>query len=110
MPVHDTGSIYESQKRRSFQEKHAFSELLLLSKHHEPEDWASPSGRRHFAIAVVIGCLQYLHTGRAFVREWARLRWGVFDEYNNKEKFYLASGKNEAVRYACFNFAFPKPL
>nr|XP_048309633.1 calcium-activated chloride channel regulator 1-like [Myodes glareolus] len=35
---------------------------------------------------------------RAFVHEWAHLRWGVFDEYNNEEKFYQSKGKAEAVR------------
>ncbi|XP_050016161.1 calcium-activated chloride channel regulator 1 [Alexandromys fortis] len=35
---------------------------------------------------------------RAFLHEWAHLRWGVFDEYNNEEKFYLSKGKTEAVR------------
>ncbi|XP_058991942.1 calcium-activated chloride channel regulator 1 [Mustela lutreola] len=36
--------------------------------------------------------------GRVFVHEWAHLRWGVFDEYNNNQKFYLLNGKREAVR------------
>lgn len=56
--------------------------------------------RIHFTPDFLAGKMQtqYGPQGRAFVREWARLRWGVFDEYNNKEKFYLASGKNEAVR------------
>ncbi|XP_004480963.2 calcium-activated chloride channel regulator 1 [Dasypus novemcinctus] len=36
--------------------------------------------------------------GRAFVHEWAHLRWGVFDEYNNDQKFYLSKGKNQPVR------------
>ncbi|XP_028643987.1 calcium-activated chloride channel regulator 1 [Grammomys surdaster] len=35
---------------------------------------------------------------RAFVHEWAHFRWGVFDEYNNEEKFYLSKGKPQAVR------------
>ncbi|KAL1772191.1 calcium-activated chloride channel regulator 1 [Sigmodon hispidus] len=35
---------------------------------------------------------------RAFVHEWAHFRWGVFDEYNNEEKFYLSKGRPEAVR------------
>ncbi|XP_028366932.2 calcium-activated chloride channel regulator 1 [Phyllostomus discolor] len=36
--------------------------------------------------------------GRVFVHEWAHLRWGVFNEYNNDQKFYLSRGKKEAVR------------
>ncbi|XP_032280533.1 calcium-activated chloride channel regulator 1 [Phoca vitulina] len=35
---------------------------------------------------------------RVFVHEWAHLRWGVYDEYNNDEKFYLLNGRREAVR------------
>ncbi|KAM5264959.1 calcium-activated chloride channel regulator 1 [Hipposideros larvatus] len=41
---------------------------------------------------------QYGPQGRAFVHEWAHLRWGVFNEYNNDQKFYLSNGKREAVR------------
>ncbi|KAH0618444.1 hypothetical protein JD844_017652 [Phrynosoma platyrhinos] len=37
----------------------------------------------------------YGSRGRVFVHEWAHLRWGVFDEYNNDVPFYPA-GKNEA--------------
>ncbi|XP_066534181.1 calcium-activated chloride channel regulator 4A-like [Hoplias malabaricus] len=29
--------------------------------------------------------------GRVFVHEWAHLRWGVFDEYNEKQPFYISS-------------------
>ncbi|XP_036412467.1 calcium-activated chloride channel regulator 4A-like [Colossoma macropomum] len=28
--------------------------------------------------------------GRVFVHEWAHLRWGVYDEYNEKEPFYFS--------------------
>ncbi|KAI5625498.1 epithelial chloride channel protein-like isoform X1, partial [Silurus asotus] len=28
---------------------------------------------------------------RVFVHEWAHLRWGVFDEYNTREPFYLSA-------------------
>ncbi|XP_036413642.1 calcium-activated chloride channel regulator 1-like [Colossoma macropomum] len=28
--------------------------------------------------------------GRLFVHEWAHLRWGVFDEYNEQEPFYFS--------------------
>ncbi|XP_012873666.1 PREDICTED: calcium-activated chloride channel regulator 1 [Dipodomys ordii] len=41
--------------------------------------------------------LQYGPQGRAFVHEWAHLRWGVFDEYNNDQKFYLSKGKPTPV-------------
>ncbi|XP_060132738.1 calcium-activated chloride channel regulator 1 [Zootoca vivipara] len=38
--------------------------------------------------------------GRVFVHEWAHLRWGVFDEYNNDAPFYATGGDNlpEATR------------
>ncbi|CAI5776803.1 calcium-activated chloride channel regulator 1-like [Podarcis lilfordi] len=38
--------------------------------------------------------------GRVFVHEWAHLRWGVFDEYNNDAPFYAPGGDNlpEATR------------
>lgn len=45
----------------------------------------------------VIRCLKYFLTGRTFVHEWAHLRWGVFNEYNNNQKFYLLNGKNKPV-------------
>nr|DBA17898.1 TPA: hypothetical protein GDO54_016209 [Pyxicephalus adspersus] len=28
--------------------------------------------------------------GKLFVREWARLRWGVFEEYNTEQPFYIS--------------------
>ncbi|XP_006898445.1 PREDICTED: calcium-activated chloride channel regulator 1 [Elephantulus edwardii] len=42
--------------------------------------------------------LEYGPQGRLFVHEWAHLRWGVFDEYSNDEKFYLSNGKHKAVQ------------
>ncbi|KAB5550043.1 hypothetical protein PHYPO_G00049120 [Pangasianodon hypophthalmus] len=36
--------------------------------------------------------------GRVFVHEWAHLRWGVFDEYNKKEPFYLSAGQIQPTR------------
>ncbi|MCJ8739747.1 hypothetical protein PDJAM_G00050730, partial [Pangasius djambal] len=36
--------------------------------------------------------------GRVFVHEWAHLRWGVFDEYNEKEPFYLSAGQIQPTR------------
>ncbi|KAF4021614.1 hypothetical protein G4228_013559 [Cervus hanglu yarkandensis] len=32
----------------------------------------------------------YGSRGRAFVHEWAHLRWGVFDEYNGDQPFYIS--------------------
>nr|XP_006005605.2 PREDICTED: calcium-activated chloride channel regulator 4 [Latimeria chalumnae] len=37
--------------------------------------------------------------GRVFVHEWAHLRWGVFDEYNDEKPFYISGKKTiEATR------------
>ncbi|XP_006752634.1 PREDICTED: calcium-activated chloride channel regulator 4, partial [Myotis davidii] len=55
----------------------------------------------HFTPDVVLGKKQneYGPTGRLLVHEWAHLRWGVFDEYNDDEPFYSASSKRiEATR------------
>ncbi|XP_057570115.1 calcium-activated chloride channel regulator 1 isoform X2 [Hippopotamus amphibius kiboko] len=40
---------------------------------------------------------EYGPQGRAFVHEWAHLRWGVFNEYDNDQKFYLSSNKKKPV-------------
>ncbi|XP_053101851.1 calcium-activated chloride channel regulator 1-like [Hemicordylus capensis] len=42
----------------------------------------------------------YGSRGRVFVHEWAHLRWGVFDEYNNDAPFY-ATGINKAEATRC---------
>ncbi|MBN3313313.1 CLA4A regulator, partial [Atractosteus spatula] len=37
--------------------------------------------------------------GRVFVHEWAHLRWGVYDEYNEDTPFYISSSQQvEATR------------
>ncbi|KAM5148089.1 calcium-activated chloride channel regulator 1-like [Mantella aurantiaca] len=37
--------------------------------------------------------------GRAFVHEWAHLRWGVYDEYSTEKPYYISSSKKpEATR------------
>ncbi|XP_070261607.1 calcium-activated chloride channel regulator 4-like isoform X1 [Myotis yumanensis] len=55
----------------------------------------------HFTPDFVLGKKQkeYGPAGRLLVHEWAHLRWGVFDEYNDDEPFYSASSKRiEATR------------
>ncbi|XP_031231594.1 calcium-activated chloride channel regulator 2 isoform X2 [Mastomys coucha] len=42
----------------------------------------------------------YGSRGRVFVHEWAHLRWGVFDEYNNDKPFYV-NGRNEIQATRC---------
>ncbi|XP_078075069.1 calcium-activated chloride channel regulator 1-like [Mustelus asterias] len=37
--------------------------------------------------------------GRVFIHEWAQFRWGVFEEYNDLEPFYISDdGVSEATR------------
>uniref|UniRef100_A0A8D1TSN0 Calcium-activated chloride channel N-terminal domain-containing protein n=1 Tax=Sus scrofa TaxID=9823 RepID=A0A8D1TSN0_PIG len=55
----------------------------------------------HFTPDFVLGKKQneFGPSGRLFVHEWAHLRWGVFDEYNDDEPFYSAKSKKiEATR------------
>ncbi|XP_038167843.1 calcium-activated chloride channel regulator 4A-like isoform X2 [Arvicola amphibius] len=55
----------------------------------------------HFTPDVVLGKkeAEYGPKGRLFVHEWAHLRWGVFDEYNEEKPYYAASSKKiEATR------------
>ncbi|KAM6167938.1 calcium-activated chloride channel regulator 4-like [Erethizon dorsatum] len=55
----------------------------------------------HFTPDVVLGKKQseYGPLGRLLVHEWAHLRWGVFDEYNEDQPFYSAKSKKiEATR------------
>ncbi|XP_021513696.1 calcium-activated chloride channel regulator 2 isoform X1 [Meriones unguiculatus] len=42
----------------------------------------------------------YGSRGRVFVHEWAHLRWGVFDEYNNDKPFYI-NGRHEIQATRC---------
>ncbi|XP_003411158.1 calcium-activated chloride channel regulator 4 [Loxodonta africana] len=55
----------------------------------------------HFTPDFVLGKKEkeYGPSGRALVHEWAHLRWGVFDEYNEDEPFYSSKSKKiEATR------------
>ncbi|XP_073778890.1 calcium-activated chloride channel regulator 1 isoform X2 [Danio rerio] len=36
--------------------------------------------------------------GKVFLHEWAHLRWGVYDEYNEEKPFYLSNGRVEYTR------------
>lgn len=57
---------------------------------------------------IVFSSLIFFPSDRTFVHEWAHFRWGVFDEYNNNEKFYLSNGKPQAVRYVSSDVTSPK--
>ncbi|VTJ81226.1 Hypothetical predicted protein [Marmota monax] len=55
----------------------------------------------HFTPDFILGKKQneYGPSGRLFVHEWAHLRWGVFDEYNEDQPYYSAKSKKiEATR------------
>ncbi|XP_003479102.1 calcium-activated chloride channel regulator 4-like [Cavia porcellus] len=55
----------------------------------------------HLTPDVVLGKKQdeYGPLGRLLVHEWAHLRWGVFDEYNEEKPFYRSElNKLEATR------------
>ncbi|XP_068394152.1 calcium-activated chloride channel regulator 4-like [Eschrichtius robustus] len=55
----------------------------------------------HFTPDFVLGkkLNEFGPSGRLFVHEWAHLRWGVFDEYNDDKPFYSAKSKKiEATR------------
>uniref|UniRef100_A0A8D2AKR4 VWFA domain-containing protein n=1 Tax=Sciurus vulgaris TaxID=55149 RepID=A0A8D2AKR4_SCIVU len=55
----------------------------------------------HLTPDYVLGKKQneYGPSGKLFVHEWAHLRWGVFDEYNEDQPFYSATSKKiEATR------------
>ncbi|XP_003260064.2 calcium-activated chloride channel regulator 4 isoform X1 [Nomascus leucogenys] len=55
----------------------------------------------HFTPDLLLGKKQneYGPPGKLFVHEWAHLRWGVFDEYNEDQPFYRAKSKKiEATR------------
>ncbi|XP_037356644.1 calcium-activated chloride channel regulator 4-like [Talpa occidentalis] len=55
----------------------------------------------HLTPDFVLGKKQneYGPAGRVLVHEWAHLRWGVFDEYNEEKPFYAAKSKKiEATR------------
>ncbi|XP_052034439.1 calcium-activated chloride channel regulator 4A-like [Apodemus sylvaticus] len=55
----------------------------------------------HLTPDFVLGRKQdeYGDSGKVLVHEWAHLRWGVFDEYNEDQPFYSASSRKiEATR------------
>uniref|UniRef100_A0A6I8P904 Calcium-activated chloride channel regulator 1 n=1 Tax=Ornithorhynchus anatinus TaxID=9258 RepID=A0A6I8P904_ORNAN len=60
-----------------------------------------PAEYIHFTPKFLTGNLlkEYGPLGRVFAHEWAHFRWGVFDEYDDKQPFYISSdGLPEATR------------
>ncbi|XP_074076446.1 calcium-activated chloride channel regulator 1-like [Macrotis lagotis] len=56
--------------------------------------------RIHLTPDVILGkkLKEYGPPGKILVHEWAQLRWGVFEEYNDEERFYKSNGKILPVR------------
>ncbi|XP_004639371.1 calcium-activated chloride channel regulator 4-like [Octodon degus] len=61
----------------------------------------------HFTPNFVLGKKQneYGPSGRLFVHEWAHLRWGVFDEYNNDQPYYVSSSKKIEATRCCIGIS-----
>ncbi|KFO28030.1 calcium-activated chloride channel regulator 4 [Fukomys damarensis] len=97
---------YNSPKYESY--KHAdviIAPQALLGRHEPYTKQFTECGERaeyiHFTPDVVLGKKQneYGPSGRLLVHEWAHLRWGVLDEYNEDRPFYMGtSQKIEATR------------
>ncbi|XP_051855221.1 calcium-activated chloride channel regulator 1-like [Antechinus flavipes] len=56
--------------------------------------------RIHLTPDIILGKMvnEYGLPGKILVHEWAHLRWGVFEEYNEEEPFYTFNGKNVPVK------------
>ncbi|XP_036612520.1 calcium-activated chloride channel regulator 1-like [Trichosurus vulpecula] len=56
--------------------------------------------RIHLTPDIILGKKldEYGPQGKILVHEWAHLRWGVFEEYNEEERFYQSEGKNLPVK------------
>ncbi|XP_044530783.1 calcium-activated chloride channel regulator 1-like [Gracilinanus agilis] len=56
--------------------------------------------RIHLTPGIILGEMlnAFGPQGKVLVHEWAHFRWGVFEEYNEDEPFYLSNGKNLPVR------------
>ncbi|XP_036612521.1 calcium-activated chloride channel regulator 1-like [Trichosurus vulpecula] len=56
--------------------------------------------RIHLTPDIILGKKldEYGLPGKILVHEWAHLRWGVFEEYNEAEPFYQSNGENVPVK------------
>ncbi|XP_031232045.1 calcium-activated chloride channel regulator 4A isoform X2 [Mastomys coucha] len=91
---------YRRPKQESY--KHADVKVAppTLEGRHEPytrqfTECEEKAEYIHFTPDFVLGKKQdeYGDSGKLLVHEWAHLRWGVFDEYNEDQPFYSASSK-----------------
>ncbi|XP_066124837.1 calcium-activated chloride channel regulator 4 [Saccopteryx bilineata] len=97
---------YKRPKLESYKHADVIVTLPALQGRDEPytKQFKPCEGRGeyiHFTPDFILGKKQneYGPTGRLFVHEWAHLRWGVFDEYNDDKPFYSAKSKRiEATR------------
>ncbi|XP_075396338.1 calcium-activated chloride channel regulator 4-like [Tenrec ecaudatus] len=98
------------QYRRPRHESYQHADILVAPPTHpgrdEPytrhfKDCGEKGEFIHLTPDFVLGkkTAEYGPSGKVLVHEWAHLRWGVFDEYNEDEPFYAAtSTKVEATR------------
>lgn len=97
---------YKRPKHESYKHADVLVTLPALPGRDEPytKQFRGCEGKGehiHFTPDFVLGKKQneYGPTGRLFVHEWAHLRWGVFDEYNDNEPFYSVTPRRiEATR------------
>ncbi|KAL6471819.1 hypothetical protein MHYP_G00204690 [Metynnis hypsauchen] len=97
VPPHWSGS-YEKAKRETYDK----ANIIIDSPHpaHGDEPYTKQmkgcgeeSEYIHFTPNFLLNddfLNGYGPRGRLFVHEWAHLRWGVFDEYNEEEPFYFS--------------------
>ncbi|XP_028368910.1 calcium-activated chloride channel regulator 4-like [Phyllostomus discolor] len=99
-------SLYKIPKYESYEHADVLVAPPILPGRDEPytkqfTECGEKGKNIHLTPDFVLGKKQseYGPTGRLFVHEWAHLRWGVFDEYNEKKPYYSASSKKiEATR------------
>lgn len=99
-------SQYKKPKHESYKHADVLVTLPTLQGNDEPYTKQFTACEEkgeyiHFTPDFILGKKQneYGPTGKLFVHEWAHLRWGVFDEYNDDEPFYSAKSKKiEATR------------
>ncbi|XP_075396331.1 calcium-activated chloride channel regulator 4-like [Tenrec ecaudatus] len=99
-----------TQYKRPRHESYQHADILVAPPTHpgrdEPytrhfKDCGEKGKYIHLTPDFVLGkkTAEYGPSGKVLVHEWAHLRWGVFDEYNEDEPFYAAtSTKVEATR------------
>ncbi|KAF5896863.1 epithelial chloride channel protein-like, partial [Clarias magur] len=106
VPPNWTTGKYERAGRESFNK----GRIRIDSPHphfgdepytHQPGDCGKEAEYIHFTPNFLLKksfINPYGPRGKVFLHEWAHLRWGVFDEYNTQEPFYMSGGQIQATR------------